>query len=78
MSQVDAFFKAVQKGGKGFSLFRKKLKSTGGTPGSAGSGGFTLDDLLLFSTVRPGRGKRHESALSGCCRSCRLMIDLGW
>ena len=47
-SQVEAFFKALQKGGKGFSLFKRKAKPPG-TPGSAGSTGYTLDDLLLYS-----------------------------
>uniref|UniRef100_A0A7S0Y9G8 Kinesin motor domain-containing protein n=1 Tax=Polytomella parva TaxID=51329 RepID=A0A7S0Y9G8_9CHLO len=47
--QLDAFFKAASKGGKGFSFFtRKKLKGTG-TPGSTNSGGFTIEDLLLYS-----------------------------
>ncbi|PNW82236.1 hypothetical protein CHLRE_06g278125v5 [Chlamydomonas reinhardtii] len=45
--QVDAFFKALAKGGKGFSLFKRKPKSAGA--GATGSGGFTLDDLLMFS-----------------------------
>ncbi|EFJ53111.1 Kar3 member kinesin-like protein [Volvox carteri f. nagariensis] len=46
--QVDAFFKALAKGGKGFSIFKRKPKTPGGT-GTTGSGGFTLDDLLMFS-----------------------------
>ena len=53
--QVDAFFKAAAKAGKGFSLFGRKKKESKepvrqpGTPGSqGGAGGFTLDDLLMF------------------------------
>ncbi|KXZ52314.1 hypothetical protein GPECTOR_10g946 [Gonium pectorale] len=46
--QVDAFFKALAKGGKGFSIFKRKAKTPGGG-GATGSGGFTLDDLLMFS-----------------------------
>ncbi|GLI62984.1 hypothetical protein VaNZ11_005841 [Volvox africanus] len=46
--QVDAFFKALAKGGKGFSIFKRKPKTPGGA-GTTGSGGFTLDDLLMFS-----------------------------
>ncbi|PNH02813.1 Kinesin-like calmodulin-binding protein [Tetrabaena socialis] len=45
---VEAFFKAMAKGGKGFSLFKRKPKASGGA-GATGSGGFTLDDLLMFS-----------------------------
>ncbi|GLC77793.1 hypothetical protein PLESTB_000955500 [Pleodorina starrii] len=46
--QVDAFFKALAKGGKGFSIFKRKAKTPGGAA-TTGSGGFTLDDLLMFS-----------------------------
>lgn len=45
--QVDAFFKAASKGGKGFSLFKRK-KERPGAPSQQGNT-FTLDDLLLYS-----------------------------
>jgi hypothetical protein len=51
--QLEAFFKAATKAGKGFSLFRKKKDPKPGTPGSGtGSqkGEFTLDDLLMFQS----------------------------
>ncbi len=48
--QVEAFFKALAKGGKGFSLFKRKSKAPGAAA-TTGSGGFTLDDLLMFSNV---------------------------
>lgn len=53
--QVEAFFKALQKGGSKFSNIFKKTKSISrtpgapNTPGSAAGGGFTVDDLLMFS-----------------------------
>jgi hypothetical protein len=45
---VEAFFKAMGKGGKGFSLFKRKPRDQG----QSATGGFTLDDLLLYSNVR--------------------------
>lgn len=55
--QVEAFFKALQKGGSKFSNIFKKTKSMSRTPGapqtpgsmSSGAGAFTVDDLLMFS-----------------------------
>lgn len=64
-AQVEAFYKAAARGGKGLSNLFKRLTPSAsskalGTPGSTGSGeggGFTLEDLLMFSNVSHTAGQ---------------------
>lgn len=75
-TQVDGFYKAAQKVGKGLSRLFSRSKSTS----NAGAAQFGLEELMLYTNVRVANAPEHRRCLhdKGRCRTATPARQYGW
>lgn len=75
-TQVDGFYKAAQKVGKGLSRLFSRSKSTS----NAGAAQFGLEELMLYTNVRVANAPEHRRCLhdKGRCRTATPVRQYGW